>query len=93
MKCEMPLTLAFSSRLPRRSQTPIDTERTSGMVSVNNHRPLGSRSLRIIEADHWTGKQARPTFLGAKKGVSIARRNGLPRRVRDHNKNIFKIIY
>ena len=44
----MPLTGARSLRLPRRNQTPMVTDRTSGMVSLSNVMPLSSSCLRIM---------------------------------------------
>ena len=49
-KCEMPFSDSFSWREPERSQTPIEMERTTGMVSVMTVRPFGKTSFRMLVA-------------------------------------------
>ena len=49
-KCEMPFSDSFSWREPDRSQTPIEMDRTTGMVSVMTVRPFGKTSFRMLVA-------------------------------------------
>ena len=49
----MPLRARISSREPEAIQTPMETERTLGMLSVRTRRPLGSTVRRMLRGGDW----------------------------------------